>query len=361
MERLRFAARDPGGANVLAAWARTHPLPHALTADAWTMERATPRFEGLGLPVRQFDSSGLDALRAAWAADPATILVTGTSHYEPFESVLWEIAREAGVPSLALLDTWGNVAARFTRSRPDAVGALDASQVAELLDGGFELKQILLAGHPWLREMKAKRPAAAPAGRTNEVRVLFVSEAIASDVASGFNRPFGFDEFDAFALVHAAAGDAARGGCAVDLQIRLHPYEDPAAFAVRLREVSHEPGVRVAIADSSQPPHVQVEQADLVCGMTSILLIEAMVLGRPVISVQPGLLRENTFEPAVRGWTDTLVDPGAARARCAELMTDPNARRELLLRHQGMADGLCGDSTAVEDWLRANSRAWSAA
>lgn len=359
---VRFAARDPGGANVLAA---VLACERELRYDVWTLPRATAAFERKGVRPREFrEQFTAEELLAAWTETPARLLITGTSHYEAFEPRLWQIARPAGGVSFAMNDAWTNLAARFVEARPDFVGALDEGQAAELVALGFAREQVRLTGHPWLADLARRRDEilargpAGPHGPEEGVRVLFLSEPIASDVESGANAPFGFDEFGSFALLHRAAAEAARAGQAVSIAIRFHPSENPTGFLRRLAALPATAGSHVFQAPPEDDAHRWLLWADLVVGISSTLLLEAIVLGRPVVSVQPGRIREDTFVASRRGFADALVDPEKAPRRLAALLTDGAARSAEQARNAGFLRTLHVDPAgAVHEWIGERLRA----
>jgi hypothetical protein len=356
MGSLRFAARDPGGANVLAAFLSRHGA--RLVFDAWSLPRATPVFARVGVSTREFpEAFDPAAVRAAWRVAPADFLVTGTSHYAPFEPLLWELAQETGAGSLAVVDGWSNMPLRFAAGRPDYVGAVDAGQAAELVAMGFSREQILCTGHPWLsllvRDRERILAEALPAVTGAGLHVLFASETVAFDVAKGVNVPYGFDEFDAYALVHQAALHVASAAHPVTLAVKFHPYEEPADFLRRRAELPVGEGLRLRTVEASAKPHPWVVWADLVVGVSSMLLLEAIVLGRPVVSVQPGLTREDTFIASARGFAEVLTDPGAAAERLATLLASPEARADVRAANAGFLEGLPVEgSEAILELLR---------
>ena len=86
----------------------------------------------------------------------------------------------------------------------------------------------------------------------------------------------------------------------VTLAVKFHPYEEPAGFLRRRADLPVGEGLRLRTVEASAKPHPWVVWADLVVGVSSMLLLEAIVLGRPVVSVQPGLTREDTFIASAR-------------------------------------------------------------
>jgi hypothetical protein len=353
MKGVRFAARDPGAANVVAAFLGAFSSGAARPYDVWTLPRATPVFARQGIVAREFDDVDAAELRAAWSADPAAALVTGTSHYAAFEPTLWALARESGAPSLAVLDSWMNLDRRFSAGRPDWVGAVDGAQVAELRALGFSAEQILVSGHPFLSALEARvRTARPPAPHPGSTEVLFISEPIASDVEAGVNAPFGFTELDAFAVLHAAAVEAAIAGAPSALAVKLHPYEDPTRFLALVASLGQRPGVDLQLVPRADRPEPWLARADLVVGISSMLLLEAIAARRPVISLQPGLRREETFIAARRGHVETLTDPAQARAVLGTLIASPEARAQVAARNAGFLAAVAPLHTAeVTRWI----------
>jgi hypothetical protein len=360
MAHVRFAARDPGGANVLMGFLSGRRGDAPFTFDAWSLAQASPVFRRGGVEPREFaDGLPAEAIDRAWAEEPADVLVTGTSHYAPFEAYLWRSARRRGCASLAVNDAWVNLPRRFAVEKPDYVGAVDAGQVPELVALGFDSGRVITTGHPWLTGLLARcqdvRRAIVPPERDGDVHVLFVSESIASDVARGVNAPFGFDELDAFGVLHAAAVSAAAAGIPVRLAVKFHPSENPDAFLARLAKLERPHGLSIRTILGNETPYPWVLWSDLVAGVGSMLLLESIVLDRPVVSLQPGLTREDTFIVGRRGLAPTLTDPAEGRRIVSDLLSDPAARRALLERERRFVELIPPDPVSpIASWIGAH-------
>ena len=364
MALIRFAARDPGGANVVAGFL-SQCLPDApFDYDVWTLPQATQVFERIGIETREFpDGIAENELAVHWDQCPADILITGTSHYYQFEPILWKIARGRGCTSMALNDGWMNLDRRFAEGRPDCVGAVDAGQAEELLAVGFSPEQIVATGHPFLSPLAARRDeiltSEAPAsvdGVGGAVEVLFVSEGVSRDVSLGVNQSYGFAEFDSFALLHRAAAMVVRNGTNVCLAVKFHPYEDPTGFLKRLSELEAVHGLTVLPLEREEKPYPWILWADLVVGISTILLIEAMILGKPVISSQPGLIRDETFIPSRLGCAKTLTDSTDGEIQLARLIQEPSARKAMLELHRPFIESIPVDShTPILNWIRTHT------
>jgi len=76
------------------------------------------------------------------------------------------------------------------------------------------------------------------------------------------------------------------------LIIRPHPREHRGKFD-QLRNLSSQ-GLEV-IVNSDRDSDQLIEAADCVCGMSSMFLLESALLGKPIISIQIGLMGESLF------------------------------------------------------------------
>ena len=353
MPIVRFAARDPGAANVLASFIRSWQPAH-IDWDCWAMPQAAKVFERESIAHREVEDISFAFLSSEWQRDPARILITGTSHYAPFEPRLWSLAKQHDCPSLAILDYWTNLARRFYEGRPDAIGAIDSPQREELLRLDFRSTDILLTGHPWLASVAAENHCDSKrrATKSDATRVLFVSEPIAQDVAAGANEPYGFDEVDALEVLYRGALRIAHEGRKTDIAIKFHPYENPENCRHRTAKWEKHGNLKLQHLAKNSHAREWVSWADLVVGISSVLLLEAMLLGKPVVSLQPGLKRENTFIAGNLGFAPTLTDARRGAEFVASLIHDPQKREELAAMHQPWVASIPTYSvTPITGWI----------
>lgn len=183
--------------------------------------------------------------------------------------------------------------------------------------------------------------------------MLFVSEPIAQDVTAGANDPYGFDEHDAFDVVLRALRAVAHDGTASTLTVKLHPYEESDAWERLLAADDLAEGLSVGLAGANEDPTRWILWADLVVGIGSILLLEAAVFGRAVVSVQPGLLREDTFPPSRAGLGRTLTEAAEAEAKLVSLIRDPAERHGIAADSTAFVETLPADTTRpILTWIR---------
>lgn len=249
-------------------------------------------------------------------AQPAAVLVGTSENLDSFAFGLTERAKARRIPTFGAVDSAANAAFRF-RGRsaeafahaPDHLLVPDAATRGAFVAHGFAPEAITVTGHPRLAEIarlrahmneedrRAARARHFPAAGKRPV-IVFVSELSTGLGDDPFRRT------DAYTLDGTSGSDARTEIVAEEmlraaralpsdpwLVLRLHPKQDPddiARLAAGFDQVSRGgPGLEA------------VAGADLVTGMTSVLLAEAAVLGLPVLAIVP--------DPAERAWLGDMA------------------------------------------------------
>ena len=290
--RVLAFARDPGGANVVI------PVTKALldtkhhTVSLFGQDWARSIFRRYGLHARPFSKvSFARALRSG-----TDVVITGTSWPPEKEIVIWDMAHQAGVPTVAVLDFWSNYRARFSDKRgrphwPNFITAMDGTARREMLADGIPADRVVITGQPFL-EMRARElRTAALAHRPKDNRsVLFLSQPLSKNPNS---KKLPFDEFSVLELVSKALEDLPRHKYRnMSFVLRPHPKDDlPKLRAILKRYLHHVPW-SVQKGDGTD---LAILQSHVVVGIYTMLLVECVLAGRPIISVQPGWPQPDPF------------------------------------------------------------------
>jgi hypothetical protein len=297
------------------------------------------------------------------------VLVTGTSvNGVDLEKQFILAARANGIASIALLDFWSNYRLRFSSREgrldcfPDRVAVMDTTARREMIEEGFDPARLVVTGQPAFDDLGRWR-AAFPVGRRAEVRrawkveedaslVLFASQPI-STLCRGAEALLpdpGYDELTvAGLLVSTLEKISAESRKQMTLVIRPHPREDAAAFEqfrsahVDVR-VSREGDVRELIM-----------AADLVAGMSTVLLVEACYLGAVVVSLQPNLNETDSVPTNRLGFSRAIYRAEEVLPSVRELLCDEAARARVVERlenFQSAGDAAEKVADLVEEFAR---------
>jgi hypothetical protein len=328
------ACGDPGGGNALAP----------VLAQLLTEARVTPRIHAYAqsldlLRARGLDTAPLDATQVEPLLDSPDLrlLLVGTSlNGTDLEKVLVRAARRRGLASLALLDFWSNYAARFSDASgrldcvPDRIAVMDEAARDALVLAGVEPRRVVITGHPgfdWLALRRQQFDAGIRdrmrrkfSSNIKDLQVLFVSQPLRGLYGADAGSPtyLGYDERLVLGLLVAALERIALDtGRSMSLIVRPHPRESLAGFADFRSQA-----VRLSVSRDDEGPEIALS-SDLVVGMTSMLLVEALQLGCRVVSLQPGRLGQEVFPAEVAAHMRIVLDPNAVESALKEELQAP--------------------------------------
>jgi hypothetical protein len=281
-------ARDAGAASALA------PVVAALAEDTTFRPRvvawgnACRTFEAEGVNVEPFPEDPAPSEVNGLVASAAAVL-TGTSLRVELDSRVWAAARAAGIPSVALLDHWKNYAERFTIDAPfDALPAMiavmDDAAARELTARGCPSDRVVVTGQPRFDSLPN---AVSPEERARARASLGVdpSRRVAVFASEPRGAPYddrtGFTQAEALAMFLDAVESVADD---LLVLVKLHPVEQEASVAAAL---SGRTGPETRLLRTGLVRDL-ADAADVFCGMTSIVLLDAALLGLPTVSIRPG-------------------------------------------------------------------------
>ncbi len=322
-----FFARDPGPANhVAAAYGLVSgSLPMPVEQDATTfvadlrphMDRLLVTGRGPALDVftrasieaRCIDdmaspgddwNSQVAACRALLTEAAIGAVVTGTSDIDDnTDRALWAAARDLGLRTHAFLDRSINLGVRFrapdgSSAYPDFVYAPDENYRSPLLTAGVPSDRLRIAGPLYAAQVLGRRSAALSRraalrviwGANEDDRVvLFASECAVEMAALG--RPSDYDEMAALRELteRLAEGDFGPLGYGEPARCVLVVRPHPRDHAEKYDEALPALAVSRVIVSNEGSPEEAILAADLVAGMRSTMIDEAVMLERPVLAL----------------------------------------------------------------------------
>jgi hypothetical protein len=178
-----------------------------------------------------------------------------------------------------------------------------------------------------------------------EARVVtFVAESLASD----YGDSLGYNEQSTLAFLGDALQELAGAAGPLFLAIKLHPQNDPAQFGWARERW---PDLTPRLFAREATPREMIVMSDLVVGMTSVMLVEAIIAGRPTVSLELDARREPQLVATRAGAIPALRTADAARRALADLLLDAAARERYLVDQNrwgihGDAVGRCMDVLA---------------
>lgn len=341
-EAVAQALADPG----FAAWHSRYGGASSIAIDD-AIRHGLESLTGAG-------ALAIEAFQLLCAREPIGLVLVRDDNAHPGKALVLA-ARQMGIPSLHVMH--GTLWAPTTDStiNADVVAAFGPWTRDWYLSNGNDATRIAITGNPvWDGYLDAPMLEQAPAVRRQLRLDPGLPVVMYATTIKGLNRAADFTYWD-WPHQHYAQAVRALGRLhrrrPIQLLVKLHPRDDPAAVPdyIRLAEQAGLP-VRVIRDGWADPRHIAA--ADLLVCSDSTIGIEAMLLNRPVVSLQLGqpfplhlyddqdgvvVVRDRT---ELAGAFETALFDDATQALLAE------RRIESVYRFNYLNDGRAGERVA---------------
>ena len=230
-------------------------------------------------------------------------LIFTTSVSDNFPLKLAKSAKNANIAVFSILDNWMNYRKRLeingeSTLLPDIYFVMDKVAFDGAVREGIPESILKIAGQPALADIKrdfdslcgtAKRKIYKSACIAPDRKfILFISEPAEKDQGEDFTNPL-FRGYTEKTVLKRVCKELQRYKDKIYFGILPHPREDSDA----LLKIWHQNKGELKGGKITAFGRNAVFAADGVCGMTSILLYEAWLVNKPIMSLQPGLIRED--------------------------------------------------------------------
>ena len=304
-----------------------------------------------GLDVLPYDRQATTLGQAGLAPfidfDPDLLITDTISFIRAPEGLIlrefWQMARQRRIPSLAYMDCWWGYEPRFKLPSeaaipvlPDSIGVVDRYAAEDFVELGFAPEKMAVLGCPRfqkLSEAGAGNDSSAQALRKaalglspEDFQLIFVSQPL--EKVFGGEEEYGFTEKSTLrALLTLLDNIQKKRRSAISITILLHPEERQEDLQEIVNSLGR--GLTIRFLRAKDPIPLLLA-ADLVCGMFSIMLAEAAILQRPVLSVQLNLQREEILVTNRIGATLMVREQESLATELTKLINQPEYCRQLL-------------------------------
>lgn len=323
MKKILLFSRDPGGSNTIIPL--VEPLQKReyevrLFGKDFALEKY--RMANLsGFNIMNYISSiKLDFIKNFITDEEPDFIITGTSADDFTEKYIWKSSGKLNIPSFAIMDQWVNYGVRFSNYGvsqlddynkdknhsyvPSKICVMDDIAKIEAINEGLEPERIIITGQPYFETVLNNANRITDKNidfirdkvsiSTNDFLITFVSEPICDTYnENDFSEHYrGYTERTIFReLLDVILQVSKLYPNKIGLIIRQHPKENSSNFSDIIDNFRSSRIKIIINRDLDQ--HELIMASDLICGMSSMFLIEAAILNKPVISIQIGLKREN--------------------------------------------------------------------
>jgi hypothetical protein len=353
-KKVMFFSRDPGGANTVA------PLYKKLKIKGYDVkifgkDTALNKYIQYGVCgidiTSRVKTISQDEIESFLREEAPDFLITGTSADDFTEKYLWKASEKLGIKSFAILDQWVNYGVRFSKYSinelneyekmkehdflPFRILVMDEYAKEQTVKEGIEENRILVSGQPYfdylikkqenLQENIIKAYRDGIGCNENEFLITYVSEPISKIYDEGDNSEhyLGYTERTIFKqffnVLNNVVEDSEKK---IKLIIRLHPKENENNYN-DIIDLLYSKNISIKVDKKSDGFNLMCA-SDLICGMSSMFLIEAAYLQRAVLSIQIGLKRENPFILDKKGFLKSSLSEEEVDIKLRKILTDKN-------------------------------------
>lgn len=348
-KKILLFSRDPGGCNVVA------PLFDALKDKNYEVilygkDTALSRYNYYGLSGKdildRIKTVSLENIKEFLIEENPDFIITGTSADDFTEKYIWKSSEELGIPSFAILDQWINYGIRFSefgvnqikeyernkefKYLPTKILTMDSYSKSGIIAEGIDSDKILVSGHPYFDYIRYKKKKLESSDlfkkdklncKDGQLVVVFASEPITKTYNEGDSMKcyWGYNEKTIFKhFIEELSVFSDKFEKNVKLVLRLHPKDDENNYDEIISNV--EARRLEVVLDRELDGLSLINSADLICGMSSMFLIESAMLGRPILSIQIGLSRENPFVLHKKGVIKSVLKRAELRSELKNLL-----------------------------------------
>lgn len=333
-----FYVEDPGAANF------TLGLPSLLREHGRTVHMATSGFATSYLRERGLNSEpllGAYDVEALVTRIAPQLVVVGTSENLATAGLDFvEIATARGIPSVGLVDSSTNLSYRFRGTGDDPLGKCpqvvivpDTVSREGMIALGLNADRIVVTGHPHWDYVRAEARSLQQQERNGLRRKLFGDSigdrlvvVFAAEIFGGVDQ----QQFkSSLEYTLKGNGDSSERSEIIiqeflqaiapkrrnaHLVLRLHPKNVPADLSSYYSSFD---------TISKAGPSLEVLYAcDAVVGMTSMIMIEAALMGRPTLAILPRAIERQWLPTAAAGITPYATTRLAATQMIGSLLND---------------------------------------
>lgn len=292
LKNIVFAAGDVGGARALLPVihdCESQGIPFGVIAHGHISSEAEPHWPLIHIPEKVTG----DEIYRTFLKESINTLVFGSSVHDTFPLTLAREAKKMRIPVIHILDNWTAYRHRIEHDGlpmliPDIYTVMDEVAYNGAVADGIDPSVLHITGQPALATLAQlfRTKQGKQISGEGRRKIVFVSEPVAAD--QGYNDDFpnfrGYTEEQVITLLCKALQPYKNE---VTLSLLPHPREkvEPLHYIWEAARGNLEGNI---IVDGKEGRHHIIE-AHGIAGMASILLYDAWLIGKPVISIQPNL------------------------------------------------------------------------
>jgi hypothetical protein len=283
--KILFAAQNPGGLNALmpvikkTIEAKNYQVKVCLAEDACVMaKRLKLNFTNCaGISRKE-----LERLLNKFQPDIAFI---ATSDGLSLEKKITAWAKNNGIKTLSIIDFWANYKQRFSAPGtldlaylPDMICVIDESMKREMIKEGFNARRLIITGNPFFESFSLIK-------QDRGKYILYADQPFSEIGAKGgyISSPT-FNEVEIFSDYVKVLEKL---NIKMPIIIAFHPRSKKRN---KYNKIIAKSKLKISIAKTKTDDLIKA--AEIVAGINTMVLFQAAISGKKVVSYQPGIIKK---------------------------------------------------------------------
>jgi hypothetical protein len=301
----------PGGMNAILPVIKKIQQDNIIDITVVGHEYSEAILDAQGIDYKRINDYGLDcvsldAMISLLEQETPDLILTGTStqdedHKDVIEQTITLAGRNNEIPTVAVLDVWGNYSLRFNdmytgedfKFLPDKIAIMDQYAEEDMIREGFDSSRLVITGNPHFDNLRIKAEKFTEKEKIEfrkqvglETDIIFFYAGCAW---KKWEYKTGFWDLDNIKLVNETLRELSdNDGKKYGLVVKLHPRVPSEDVEGITSYISRECKDRISLVDGIHP-HDLILASDLTLTPYSTLGIETVYMGKACISIQPNL------------------------------------------------------------------------
>jgi len=315
------ASYHPGGAQAILPVVQALMKKYYPNVSVYTHGKAHDVFTSARITHCNLESFSQDSIAdRIYAEEPDVILLGSSLEPTSLEKVIVRANKGLRVPTVGVMDMYGEHREKWpVDAEPDYIAVMDELQRQEMIREGFDVEKLIVTGQPAFDQLLR---LSAEYKLPPEKSVLFTTQPITP--SSEYDNHF-LSRGITMNLVLQKLLDALPTD--FNLLLRIHPRQVEEEKAEMKRILSAYPHSSI---DTESNGNNSILRTDTTSSMFSTMLVYAMHLGRPGVSIQPGMTPEQDMLPTNRlGSTVPVYDLDKLKSTLEQVLCDEDFRAGL--------------------------------
>ncbi len=278
--KIIFTAQDPGGFNAIT------PVIKKLRRDK-RFNVSVVLAKHACLFAEKQKIRYLDADKTPFDITGADLILTGTSFGDSIEKRIIAMAKAKNIPTISIIDFWTDYAPSFSDSEtgnfkylPDYILAVDEIMKKEMVLNGFPPEKIFITGNPSFDSFsRIIQP------KTNKDLIAFFPQPFSEILKNNSKDYKDYIKFDEVQILEDIVKVLEKIDLNKRIVINIHPR---AKKLDKFDKVIENTKLKIKKEKKLYNKNL-IEKSEIVIGVNSVVLFQAAMRGKKVLSYQPGI------------------------------------------------------------------------